>query len=372
MEHILTSIYKLNDYSQRIDNVNSRISKLDNRLSSLYGIEGLVDLWRLIQTNALTEPCGILRKCRSYLQQTATDFQTLEDNLISLDPIGLNPFIVAISQLSFNPDSSDNSLSSVILPEFGTTNDPISQYKDIINGEGSTIEKKDAVIKWLNSLRKDATTLKDYYEWFADKGEIDWPTPIKNGFDFIKAIDTCNKIVNYSFAVATNDLEKMSENGKGVISAAFGAFEKENALKSFFDTPGKTTGYLNGLLLSYGKHMTQNFIDSIQENDEIAEVYWDVFATSAVDVFYDEICNTPTLALAYVPTKILTSAVGYDIQGAYEEVSDKKGFAAVTDGVGQLYNEIKENSSWENWCSGMAIIGDGIKKGWDSFWDRIF
>lgn len=343
MEHILTSIYKLNDYSQKIDNVNSRISKLDNRLSSLYGKEGWVDLWNLIQSNALTEPCGILRKCRSYLQQTATDFQALEDNLTFL-----------------------------ILPKFRTTNDPISQYKDIINGEGSTIEKKDAVIKWLNSLRKDAATLKNYYEWFADIGKIDWPTPIKDGFDFIQAIDTCNKIVNYSFAVATNDQEKMSENGKGVISAAFGAFKKEEALKSFFDTPGKTTGYLNGLLVSYGNHMTQNFIDSIQENDEIAEVYWDVFATSAIDVFYDEICNTPTLAIAYVPAKLLTSAVGYDIQGAYEEVSDKKGFAAVTDGVGQLYKEIKENSSWENWCSGMAIIGDSIKEGWNSFWGKVF
>lgn len=240
--------------------------------------------------------------------------------------------------------------------------DKYDEYKKIINGDGDAIEKKDAAIKWLSTLRKDSSTFKDYYEWLKGEGEIDWPEPIKSGSDFIKAIDMSNKIVsgtlNFAQGIYNGDVSLMSGGGKDIISATFSAFK--GTFKSTFKTPGQTTGTFAGLIVDYGQNMVTNWLDSIQTNTEVSEVYWDTFATSALDIYQDTVCNTPTLAVAYIPANIVSSAVGFDLQGAYEQVSDKKGFAAVTDTFSQMGDLIKENSNWSTWKSGMGVIWDGI------------
>lgn len=86
MTDIKVDTYKLNQYAQRLSDVNSRINRLDGRLNSLYTQVGLLELWSLIQADALTGYSCRLLRCRAYLQQTASDFEAVEKQLAKQDP----------------------------------------------------------------------------------------------------------------------------------------------------------------------------------------------------------------------------------------------------------------------------------------------
>lgn len=75
--------YKLSQYAQRIQTVNRRISKLDRRLDGLYWQVGLQGLWNLMQADLLTGYSWRLNRCASYLNTTATNFNTVENKLKS-------------------------------------------------------------------------------------------------------------------------------------------------------------------------------------------------------------------------------------------------------------------------------------------------
>lgn len=87
MADIQVDTYKLNQYAQRISNVNGRISRLDRRLDALYWRVGLLGLWNLIQADALTGYSWRLTRCQSYLQLTATDFEKAEEDLVKMGPM---------------------------------------------------------------------------------------------------------------------------------------------------------------------------------------------------------------------------------------------------------------------------------------------
>ena len=90
MSDILVDTYKLNQYAQRIETVNRRISRIDWRLDNLYFRVGLLDLWKLKQAEALTCYSWRLSRCKSYLKNTATDFEKVERSLNNEDffPLG--------------------------------------------------------------------------------------------------------------------------------------------------------------------------------------------------------------------------------------------------------------------------------------------
>lgn len=73
----------LNSYSQRLNAVNARIAKVDERLDSLYWRVGLLDLWNLMSADIFTEYSGRLSRCASYLTDTATDFVNVENDLVN-------------------------------------------------------------------------------------------------------------------------------------------------------------------------------------------------------------------------------------------------------------------------------------------------
>lgn len=75
--------YKLYQYAQRIQNVNCRINNLDSRLDSLYWKVGLLDLWNLMQADLMTGYSWRLLRCASYLNDTASDFDTVETRLVN-------------------------------------------------------------------------------------------------------------------------------------------------------------------------------------------------------------------------------------------------------------------------------------------------
>lgn len=78
---IVVDTYKLKGYAQRIQAVHNRISKLDERLDSLYWKVGFLDLWNLIQADLLTGYSWRLNRCINYLNQTASDFEAVETAL---------------------------------------------------------------------------------------------------------------------------------------------------------------------------------------------------------------------------------------------------------------------------------------------------
>ncbi len=73
---------KLRSYAQRINAVNSRISNLDSRLDQLYWKVNLWSLGNLIAADALTGYSYRLRRCVSYLNETADDLDNIENNLV--------------------------------------------------------------------------------------------------------------------------------------------------------------------------------------------------------------------------------------------------------------------------------------------------
>ena len=75
--------YKLRDYASRIYDVNRRISKLDGRMDSLYWNIGLLDLWNLMQADLMTGYSWRLLRAASYLNDTASDFDSIEAELVN-------------------------------------------------------------------------------------------------------------------------------------------------------------------------------------------------------------------------------------------------------------------------------------------------
>ncbi len=73
--------YKLRNYASRLRKVNSRIATLDRDLDSLYKKVGLLDLWNLMQADILTGYSWRLLRCATYLEETARDFESVENNL---------------------------------------------------------------------------------------------------------------------------------------------------------------------------------------------------------------------------------------------------------------------------------------------------
>lgn len=94
MSDILVNTYNLKQLAGRLDNVNSRINRLDRRLNSLYTQVGLLGLYRLMQAGVLTGYSWRLLRCSSYLNQTASDFENAEKEIGRQDPLYYNPHTV--------------------------------------------------------------------------------------------------------------------------------------------------------------------------------------------------------------------------------------------------------------------------------------
>ncbi|MDR2670382.1 MAG: DUF2974 domain-containing protein [Oscillospiraceae bacterium] len=70
---------QLRSYADRINRVNSRLSRLDGGLRGLYWQVGLLDLWDILCANLLTSGSPTLNQVKSYLNNTADRFETAEN-----------------------------------------------------------------------------------------------------------------------------------------------------------------------------------------------------------------------------------------------------------------------------------------------------
>lgn len=81
---IVVDTKALGSYATRLNVVNNRLAALDKRMDSLYGKVGWLDLWNLLKADLLTGKSKTLKKCISYLNDTQTLFDNVENELKSI------------------------------------------------------------------------------------------------------------------------------------------------------------------------------------------------------------------------------------------------------------------------------------------------
>ena len=80
---IKVDTHKLRSYADRLESVNRRLNSIDSRMNSLYWSVGFLDLFALLQADLFTDESLKLKRCISYLDHTASDFEKAERNIIS-------------------------------------------------------------------------------------------------------------------------------------------------------------------------------------------------------------------------------------------------------------------------------------------------
>lgn len=73
----------LREYASQLNYINSRIVNVDYKLKGLYKQVGLLDLFRLVQSDLLIGYNTRIKKCQNYLNDTADDFDRAENNIIN-------------------------------------------------------------------------------------------------------------------------------------------------------------------------------------------------------------------------------------------------------------------------------------------------
>lgn len=371
MTDIIVDMFSLQESSKELSKAIAKLNTVDEnfqRLRSQSNISELTQIYNLLRYR------DKLIQCNQYLLAVMNEFNAVESEISKIDPAKFDetPSSASIESILAGLHTFGGSVSgdiSYVMPKVNGMmfnhladygKEKIDEYLALYNGDLSVRETKDNVVKWLSNLRKDANQFKDYLEYITGD-DIKWPSPIKDGFSFIKSIDFVNKLGNgaydYFDGIISGDVDMQVDGAKSLLSAT------KSLISKGLKTGNKTTDFKNGIILDYGKNMVCNWLESIAAGDSTSEVYWNTYVNSFLDVVYDKVCNAPTLAIAYQPAKQISALFGYDLQAAYEGVSDKKGFAAVLDSFDQVHDFFEENSTWENWKSGMGEIFDGVK-GW--------
>ncbi len=158
MADLIVDTYKLNQYAQRISRVNARIDKIDSRLNKLYFRVGLLGLWQLLQADALTCYSKRLVQCQNYLEQTASDLESVEQVLENTDALNFDPFFNRISSewqhLFFNKAIPINvNLSSMTQKQISEIfNELIAAVANEVDGWGDDIDTAGSALAWIEKL----------------------------------------------------------------------------------------------------------------------------------------------------------------------------------------------------------------------------
>lgn len=75
---------QMRNFAQRLQAVNRRIVSVDRRLDNMYYRVGLLDLWNLMKADLLTGYSWRLDRCANYLNDTAEEFERVENELKGL------------------------------------------------------------------------------------------------------------------------------------------------------------------------------------------------------------------------------------------------------------------------------------------------
>ncbi len=202
--------------------------------------------------------------------------------------------------------------------------------------------------------------VKTWMEWVR-QSKVDWPDGVDGFMDFIDILDDGIKLYSatkkYVVGDVTNNPELQAEGATGYLDVLKGMLSGTEQLKELKKGYGFSPYNPFVLMTDYGFNMYGNWMKAISKEDAtIQDVYFQTLATSALETALDTVYDKKVLALTYYPTKWVTGLFGYDLEGSYEKVSDKKGLAAVFEATGELKDILVENATWENWKSGMKIL----------------
>lgn len=221
MPDIVVDTYKLNRYAQRIATVNTRISRLDRRLDSLYMKVGLLGLWNLIQADVLTSYSWRLTRCKIYLEQTADDFDAIEKLLLNENPTDFN--VTDISWIDFK-DKVIITKSHSVLSALGMVS-PITGLLYLASGIvygntpiGSDISRKASMIFDLAGMEYEVEEEGNSITAWGKR----WNTNVENESVYANVNAYLGKveIVNNSdFAFMETNNEKKYQNGEWIDDA---------------------------------------------------------------------------------------------------------------------------------------------------------
>ncbi|MBR3833406.1 MAG: hypothetical protein IKJ73_03730 [Lachnospiraceae bacterium] len=123
------------------------------------------------------------------------------------------------------------------------------------------------------------------------------------------------------------------------------------------------TGIYADILLSYGCNFYTNIIDGIEQGLPMEDIAFRAGGVSVLDTFDDVVLSDTNTTIAYLPAKAVSNLIGYDLgTEAMRATGCDNEFDAVREAPKKLLNEIKKNATWDNWKSGMKLLGKEIKK----------
>lgn len=178
--------YKLNQYAQRIDAVNTRLLRLDRRLDALYTRVGLLGLWNLLQADVFTAYNWRLLRCRSYLQQTAADLDSAERAILNEDPLqysGRSASEIVLDLLKTTSGSVSAAFAAAGVAAAADTMFGVVTGTGAGGGEGSSrgVSLSD-ILNWTDEQLDGAP------EWLKKGGAVLIPESVQKGYTLISGL----------------------------------------------------------------------------------------------------------------------------------------------------------------------------------------
>lgn len=395
MADVIVDTYKLERYAQRIATVNSRINRLDRRLDSLYLRVGLLDLWNLMQADALTCYSWRLVRCQTYLQQIAAEFNQVDKELCGIDPLSFNSPAIAIPLPLLRTGSMINKRVEIAKKYFSFFSEYVSGK---INGYVERIKEcstnEEIIVEWYtwfkDDLYSDLDTLKGMIEDITEEMTSHKPDlfPKKVG-EFFDTLDDCEVLIDVT--IALRDWYNTGDGWQAHQDIGFAFFstiakkgnkwlDEKNDLKYL-----GVDKQLQGVLLDTIIEMPQKWIEGIKDyatngTGTAGSIVTDTVLGSLVESTADAakpayIFGT---AVTYPVVDQICESVGYDLSAEYEKLTGETGLKAVFSAQKELwvdivYEGVKEKTAqtldkaysaigkgWEHWKSGMNyIMGKG-------------
>lgn len=242
--------------------------------------------------------------------------------------------------------------------------DKLKDYIQILDSDDDSWTKTMKSVKWLSGIRGMKSNIEKVFDV---KFDLPDGSPIKEGFDFIKALDMYTKFTDGTYKYFTGqsngDIETMMQGGTELKKA----FKSMMGIKTkgIFDESGEE---LYGILIDYAINLSDNMEDAFYQyslgNYSRTQVYEQIFGETFIESTMDTLEPFTTIGadVVYKPISVASRFIGIDLDAEYAKFSDaNSGSGRLSDGFDEIEKIVKESGGYfENWKSGMKLIIDKI------------
>jgi len=264
---IIVDTAKLASYSTRIQRVVNRLWTLNRRIRSLYYTGTVSGLYYFIQYNRFYSAISALDKAKRYLDKTRNDFDWIEHNFSTVDPLKFTPAQGRNIRLNNATDHRDGFKTS------------IKVVKD-----SSTTASVKSICKKIKQLVKDVGNF-----WDANNGNSSLKT--------IGLFITAGKIIAEEIELATSSINTENEYtetsgicGEGAHSASSSGSTPKSKIDVFLEELKNNYGWNDVLKGSAHIGKIYGLITGLKEATSV-EDYWKIgndtydFLNEAVSTF---------------------------------------------------------------------------------------